>query len=98
MNKLIAVLLFLAILPLPYAYYTLLRPVVCLGLIFLLIKDWQSLLPHNKAICVVIVILFNPFSPIYLSKFVWVAIDLASALYLLKYETKITLIKEQHEH
>jgi hypothetical protein len=97
MNKLIAALLLLAILPLPYAYYTLLRPIVCLGLIFLLIKDWQNLLPHNKAICVVIAVMFNPFSPIYLSKFVWVAIDLASALYLLKYETKITFIKNQNE-
>ena len=82
MNKLIAVLLFLAVLPLPYAYYTALRPLVCLGLIFLLVNDWKELDDTNKAICIVIAIVFNPFAPIYLSKAIWGLIDIASGIYL----------------
>jgi hypothetical protein len=89
MNKILSYLCFIAILPLPYSYYMLLRPIVCLGLIFLLVKDWNNITSENKAICIVIAVLFNPFSAIYLSKLVWIPIDLLSGFYLLKkYELK----------
>ncbi len=89
MNKIIAYICFVAILPLPYTYYILLRPAVCLGMIFLLVRDGKRLSNDNKAICIVIAVLFNPFFAIYLSKFVWIPIDLLSGFYLLrKYELR----------
>ena len=71
MNKLLATLLFLAVLPLPYGYYEILRVAVCLGIIFMLITSWATLDTATKAILIVIALLFNPFSPIYLSKMMW---------------------------
>ena len=83
MNKLLATLLFLAVLPLPYGYYEILRVAVCLGIIFMLISTWAILDTATKAILIVIALLFNPFSPIYLSKMVWVVIDLVVGFYML---------------
>ena len=88
-NKIIACLCFIAVLPLPYSYYMLLRPIACLGLIFLLVKDWKRLADEDKAICIVIAILFNPFMAIHFSKIIWSVIDIVSGIYLLsKYQVK----------
>ncbi len=76
-------MVFIAILPLPYMYYEILRVVVCLGIIFMLISSWANLEGLTKAILIVIALLFNPFSPIYLSKMVWVVIDLVVGFYML---------------
>ncbi len=83
MNKILATMVFIAILPLPYMYYEILRVVVCLGIIFMLISSWANLEGLTKAILIVIALLFNPFSPIYLSKMVWVVIDLVVGFYML---------------
>ncbi|MBU3580775.1 hypothetical protein ICN19_01950 [Polynucleobacter sp. AP-Capit-er-40B-B4] len=80
----LAVLILIAVLPLPYGYYLLLRPVVCLGLIYLLIRDWKQLSQNTKAITIVIAVLFNPFAAVFLSKLVWVPIDLACSYFLFK--------------
>lgn len=80
----LAILILIAVLPLPYGYYLLLRPVVCLGLIYLLIRDWKSLSQNARAITIVIAILFNPFAAVFLSKIVWVPIDLACSYFLFK--------------
>ena len=88
MNKLLATLLFLAVLPLPYGYYEILRVAVCLGIIFMLISSWSTLDSATKAILIVIALLFNPFSPIYLSKMVWVVIDFIAGIYLMSVEPK----------
>ncbi|CAN6135327.1 hypothetical protein MCETRH20_01627 [Methylophilaceae bacterium] len=84
MNKMIAALLFIAALPLPYAYYEFLRVTVCLGVIYLIIKGWALLDGKTKGVLIVIAILFNPFSAIYLSKFIWVVIDVIAGVYLLQ--------------
>lgn len=84
MNKVIAALLFIAVLPLPYAYYEFLRVAVCLGIIYLIIKGWALLDGQAKGVLIVIAILFNPFSAIYLSKFIWVVIDVIAGVYLLQ--------------
>ena len=76
--------MFIAVLPLPYAYYLLLRPLICLGMIYLLVRDWAYLDQNTKAILIVIAVLFNPFSAIFLSKLIWIPIDLACGYYLLK--------------
>jgi hypothetical protein len=76
--------MFLAILPLPYGYYLLLRPLICIGLIYLLVRDWKYIDQNTKAITIVIAVLFNPFAAIYLSKLVWIPIDFACGYFLLK--------------
>ena len=88
MNKLLATLIFLAVLPFPYGYYEILRVAVCLGIIFMLISSWSTLDSATKAILIVIALLFNPFSPIYLSKMVWVVIDFIAGIYLMSVEPK----------
>lgn len=86
MNKLLGGALLLAILPLSYGYYEVLRVVVTLGCIYLLVRDWKTSDSQIKGILIVISILFNPISPIYLSKMIWVMIDLIAGLFLLGYE------------
>ena len=84
MNKILAALLFLAVLPLPYVYYEILRVAVCLGVIFTLVKEWPLLEGQTKGALIVIAVLFNPFSPIYLSKIIWVVIDIITGVYLIQ--------------
>jgi hypothetical protein len=83
-NKILAALLFLAVLPLPYAYYEILRVSVCLGVIYMLVKEWPLLEGQTKGALIVIAVLFNPFSPIYLSKIIWVVIDIITGVYLIR--------------
>jgi hypothetical protein len=82
--KILAWSMFIAILPLPYGYYIFLRPLICLGMIYLLIRDWGYLDQNTKAISIVIAVLFNPFSAIFLNKIIWIPIDLACGYFLLK--------------
>ncbi len=74
------VMLLIAILPLPYGYYILLRWAVCLSAIFSIWvfaglgkKSWLLLMA-------IIALLFNPIVPVYLTKGTWVIIDLVAAL------------------
>jgi hypothetical protein len=85
-NKILAALLFLAVLPLPYAYYEILRVAVCLGVIYVLVKEWPLLEGQTKGAFMVIAVLFNPFSPIYLSKIIWVVIDIITGVYLIRFK------------
>jgi hypothetical protein len=84
MNKILAALLFVAVLPLPYAYYEILRVAVCLGVLYMLVKEWLLLEGQTKGVLIVIAVLFNPFSPIYLSKIIWMIIDIIAGVYLLR--------------
>jgi hypothetical protein len=83
-NKILAALLFVAVLPLPYAYYEILRVAVCLGVLYMLVKEWPLLEGQTKGVFIVLAVLFNPFSPIYLSKIIWMIIDIVAGVYLLQ--------------
>ena len=85
MNRLLAVLLFIAILPMPYSYYLYLRIAVMLGIIYLLVSNWKIENDKTKAILIVIGILFNPFTPFYITKWVWIIIDFIAGMYLWTY-------------
>jgi len=85
MNRLLAVLLFIAILPMPYSYYLYLRIAVMLGIIYLLVSNWKIEDDKTKAILIVIGILFNPFTPFYITKWVWIIIDFIAGMYLWTY-------------
>jgi hypothetical protein len=85
MNRLLAVLLFIAILPMPYSYYLYLRIAVMLGIIYLLVSNWKIDDDKTKAILIVIGILFNPFTPFYIKKWIWIIIDFIAGMYLWTY-------------
>ena len=78
-----AVMLVLAVLPLPYGYYTALRIVVCGAAGFLVYQlsgengDFSFWLFGFFGIAV----LFNPIIPIHLTKAIWQPIDLGAAGY-----------------
>ena len=85
MNRLLAALLFIAILPMPYSYYLYLRIAIMLGVIYLLVSDWKINDDKTKGILIVIGVLFNPFTPFYITKWVWVIIDFIAGMYLWTY-------------
>lgn len=84
MNKILAYLCFIAVLPLPYTYYTFLRPIVFFGIIILLVNDWDKINDTYKFICMLIATVFNPIYIVQHAKEVWVIIDIASGYFLYK--------------
>ncbi|MDY0388017.1 MAG: hypothetical protein RBT65_12995 [Methanolobus sp.] len=78
-NIALGVLLLLAILPFPYGYYTFLRLAVFIGGSFL---AYQLYLRESVGWAVVLAcmaILFNPLIPVYLTREIWLPIDLLCA-------------------
>ena len=74
------VMLLIAILPLSYGYYTLLRWVVCLSAI---LSAWAFKELGKRSwllLMAIIALLFNPIAPVYLDKGTWVVIDFIVAI------------------
>ena len=80
--NLIAVLILIAALPVPYGYYQFIRYAAPAGIIFILINGWQGFDSLNKAILLLIVLLFNPIEQFNLGRSLWIVADLISAGYL----------------
>ncbi len=79
-SKISAVILLIAILPLPYGYYILLRWIVSISAIF---SAWVANELGKKSwlfLMAIIALLFNPLIPIHLNKGAWVLIDLIVAI------------------
>jgi hypothetical protein len=76
-----AAALLIALAPLPYGYYTLLRIVVCGSAALIAYKQFQK--ERVVSLWVVLMsgvaILFNPFLPIYLDREIWAPIDVITA-------------------
>jgi hypothetical protein len=77
-----AALLVIAIAPLPYAFYELLRFIVCsiFGYLAYLAITRQAHL--HTAVFAVSALLFNPLIPVHLGKELWVVIDASAAALL----------------
>jgi len=75
-----AVMCLVALLPMPYGFYTLLRLVVTIAAVLVAYgwpqRDRSSFVPFAFG---GIAILFNPLIPVYLSRIVWAQIDLTVA-------------------
>lgn len=85
MSKLIwlapSVLLVLALAPMPYDYYTLLRFVVCGASGYLAWRHFEAVgLQIWTIVFIVMAILFNPIAPIRLSRGMWAFIDVTCAI------------------
>lgn len=89
-----AAMLFLAIAPLPYGYYTLLRIVTC-GVFtfaaFIAYERKRELLPWFYGL---IALLFNPIIKIHFSKEIWMVIDIATAIFILATSPSIKSAKQ----
>lgn len=79
----IAIALLVALLPLPYDYYKILRIVMCGGLVFLAHSAWRSerqgfgwLLGFTAAI-------YNPFIPLHLGRELWMLINILTIALLI---------------
>ncbi|NTG01681.1 hypothetical protein G6L30_16290 [Agrobacterium rhizogenes] len=75
-----AALLVVAILPLPYGYYTFLRCVVTLSAVIVAWSRYKTKGSVNWEVVLMalVAILFNPLVPIWLSRPLWLPIDLLS--------------------
>ena len=78
-NKIVAVLLCLGVLSLPYVYYTLLRIIVTISAIINVYNFLEESNMEKVYLFGFLAILFNPLIPIYLGKELWILIDLAAA-------------------
>ena len=79
----VAAMLVLALAPLPYAYYQILRFVVCGTFAYLAYMAVQKEHHGHTAIFSVLAVLFNPIVPIHLDRTLWAFIDVGSAGLLL---------------
>jgi hypothetical protein len=80
-----AIVLVVAVFPLPYGYYTFTRIATCLacGILGWTCFAGRPSAPTWGVVLVGIAILFNPLIPIYLKRQTWFWIDLASATVIL---------------
>ena len=76
-----AVLLVIAVLPLPYAYYTFLRLFVCAASAYLAYQHFvhEDSVDRWVVLLVAIALLYNPFIPIYLTREIWILANLITA-------------------
>jgi hypothetical protein len=74
----VAALLFIAVAPLPYGFYTLLRIAVCLAAAFSAYADFTGARTGWAIAWAVVAILFNPLIPVHLSKDIWMVLDIAA--------------------
>ena len=80
LNKIVAVLLLIAMLPLPYAYYQLLRIVVTIVAAIYAYSFYENNHMPKAIIFGVIVLIWNPIFPIYMDKSVWLILDIIGAV------------------
>ena len=79
LNKIVAVLLLLAVLPLPYFYYQLLRIVVTLIAAVNAYKFYEDNQMAWVLVFGIIALIWNPIFPIYMDKSVWMISDIIGA-------------------
>lgn len=81
-----AVLLLLAIAPLPIGYYTFLRIATTIAAVLLIIDSYKGKANIWSIVFGIIAILFNPIIPIYLyQKDKWMLIDIGAAVLFVGY-------------
>ena len=76
-----SLLLILAILPWPYFYYQILRVVTAFIFAFFAIQLYQEKNKRELWFFIGTSLLFNPFFPIYLTKTIWIPINLTIGIY-----------------
>jgi hypothetical protein len=82
-----AIALLIALVPLPYGYYTLLRIVVCGAAGFIAYREYATAGHFTPWVWLMVglAVLFNPLIPIYLTREIWAPIDIFAAIMFLVY-------------
>lgn len=82
-----AIMLVVAVMPLPYGYYTLLRIVVSIaaGLVAFSVYSKSQSVSVWVAVFGLLALLFNPIIPVHLDRELWFIIDLGAAATFLTY-------------
>jgi hypothetical protein len=78
--KVAVILLVLAVLPLPYGYYQLLRLVVCGLGIWCALANWQEGQQSAAGMWGLLALTYNPLMPIAMGPVLWPIINLVSAV------------------
>jgi hypothetical protein len=76
---------FIGILPLPIDAYHIIRLVVC-GTCIFAAYEYTKISNHNKGINILILVvalIYNPIIPFYLSRDLWIAIDIIAGVFLI---------------
>ena len=73
-------ILFGAIAEWPYGYYILLRWITCIASILVVFQAFEKNIDWAKVIFIIIAIFFNPLAPIYLSRNIWIPLDIVTAI------------------
>jgi hypothetical protein len=77
------IMLFGALAQWPYGYFILLRWVVSIGAIIVVIYAFDKNIDWAKVVFIFIVILFNPIAPIYLTREIWIPIDIVIGIFFI---------------
>ena len=77
------IMLFGAIAEWPYGYYTFLRWITCITSILVAFQAFEKNIDWAKVVFIVIAILFNPLAPIYLSRSIWIPLDIVTAIFFI---------------
>lgn len=87
-----AVLLMIAILPLPYAYYTFLRLAICAASVFLAYQHFvhQDSVDKWVVLLAAIALLYNPLIPVYLTREIWSVLNVITAAAFILHFVSVT--------
>ncbi len=86
-----AIALFIALAPMPYGYYTLLKIMACGVFAWAAYISYSNKLTIQLWLFAGLALLFNPIIPIYLSKELWMPIDIGSGVSLLLNMKKLSV-------
>lgn len=77
-------ILALALLPLPYGYYTLLRLIVCgsFGYQFYRFYSVEKIIGSKGIPLILLILFYNPVIPVHLAKSVWSVLNLLTIVFL----------------
>ena len=74
-----SMLLVMAVLPLPYGYYMLLRLLITASAAYVAYKNFNKEMPVWGIVFVIVALLFNPLYVVHFDKTLWVIIDILVA-------------------
>ena len=76
-----AIALLIALLPLPYFYFQLLRWLVCITALYLINSHNLFKEQPQVTILIIIIVVFNPIAPIHFPTVVWKILDVITGIY-----------------
>jgi hypothetical protein len=81
-ERAIALLYFVAAIPLPEIFYDYFRAIVFIGVGFILLNKWVKLNQSHIIFLICVLIIDNPFFPFHFPVMVWITLDILIGSYL----------------